>query len=736
MASNLSDPRAVMVPSRRLPGRKGLRLNAVAAVIWALPIVGIFALELSARSDEVSLAGREVFWNIRFFWLVYFLFAIMISFLLFWGVRRSYLWRLGKPVNRVDHVGARLKAAITLGLLQRRLPRDPVSGLAHLCISSSIVVLTLVTTTLFIDHYAPGVLGHFLHGPRYLGFSLVGDAFGFIGLFGIGLAAWLRIAVRKRRLQWDHRWEDIAIAASTGLLIVSGFLIEGLRIAADEIGEHEFWSYWSPGGWLVAKAAVGLDLSDSLIHNLHLGIYWFHIPLAFGWMAIISLTKLNHVLTAPTNAFLRSTRPVGRLEPIKDFETAESFGVGKVEDFTWKQLFESDVCVRCGRCSNACPAHTAGQPLSPMAIIQGVRAQMGIMGPQLVDMKRGFLKAADVSGPALVGETIADEALWACRTCGACVQECPVLIEHIPTIIDMRRWLVMDQARMPETVQATLQNLEQRGHPWRGTALTRTSWMETIGFEVPEFDGTQEYLYWVGCTGALVDRNVPITQSIVRLFHQAGLSYGVLSSGETCNGDAARRLGNEFLFQMLAEQNIATLKEKGVQKVITNCPHCFNTFKNEYPDFGMTWEVYHHTEVLDRLLTEGKIQPKAGLNQAVTFHDSCYLGRQNGIYEAPRNILRQLPMVDLIEMPRNGSKGLCCGAGGGNMFMEEKGERRVNVIRAEEAQATGADAVATSCPFCIQMFEAGIPMAEADESRRIKAFDVAELLEASTGAPS
>ena len=714
--------------------RKGMRLNGIALIATALPIVGISAIELQARQDEVGLAGREVFWNIRFFWLVYLLLALMRTFLVFWAVRRSYLWRVGKPVNRIDEIPTRLKSAFVYGLLQHRVRRDPLAGLAHLCISSSIFVLFLVTLTLFIDHYAPGVLGHFLEGPRYLGYSLTGDVFGFIGLFGIGLAAYLRFGRGRKRLGWDHRPEDLFIAASTAVLIVTGFLVEGLRIAASEIRVHEFWSYWSPGGWVVAKMVNGAGTNVSTAELFHAIVYWVHIPLAFVWMAVLARTKLSHVFTAPTNAFFRSTQPVGRLEPIRDFETAETFGVGKVEEFTWKQLFESDVCVRCGRCTDSCPANLAGQPLSPMAIIQGVRKQMTIMAPQLIDLRRGVI--AEVSGPELVGDTIADEALWACRTCGACVQECPVMIEHVPTIVDMRRYLVMDQARMPDTVQATLQNMEQRGHPWRGTALTRTSWMESLDFEVPEFNGTQEYLYWVGCTGALVDRNVPITQSVIKLLHAAGVSFGVLASGETCNGDPARRLGNEFLFQMLVEQNIATFKQAGVQKVITACPHCFNTFKNEYPDFGITWEVLHHTEVLDKLLAEGKIEAKTGVAQTVTFHDSCYLGRQNGIFEAPRNILRQLPMVDVVEMPRNSSRGLCCGAGGGNMFMEEKGERRVNVMRAEEAQQTGAEIVATSCPFCVQMFESGIPSVEPEESRRIKVFDVAELLQASaTSSP-
>jgi len=329
-------------------------------------------------------------------------------------------------------------------------------------------------------------------------------------------------------------------------------------------------------------------------------------------------------------------------------------------------------------------------------------------------------------------EHVGFDPVWDCVTCGACQEQCPVFIEHISEIMEMRRFLVMNEANMPELAQATLMQLEQRGHPWRGTVLTRTSWMEDVGVEVPLFTGEQEYLYWVGCSGALVDRNIPVTQAVARLLVQAGVSFGVLGEEETCSGDPARRFGNEYLFQLQAQQTIETLNSKGVKKVITNCPHCFNTFKNEYPQLDGRYEVIHHSELLAQLVREGRLQPKDGLAQKVTYHDSCYLGRHNGVFEAPREVVASLPGVELVEMPRSRRTGFCCGAGGSHMWLEESAGKRINNERSEEAQATGAEVVATACPFCIQMFEDGIPAVEPDETKRMRVLDVAELLEAAT----
>ena len=304
------------------------------------------------------------------------------------------------------------------------------------------------------------------------------------------------------------------------------------------------------------------------------------------------------------------------------------------------------------------------------------------------------------------------------------------MIEHVPTIVDMRRFLVMNEARIPATAQSALENLESRGHPWRGTALERTTWMEGLG-EVPIFDGSQEYLYWVGCSGSLVERNLPITKAVFRLLGESGASFGVLGQEETCNGDPARRLGNEYLYQILAQQLVETFKSKNVQRVITNCPHCFNTFKNEYPQFDGNFEVLHHTEFLSGALKTGKLKATHAVSADVTYHDSCYLGRLNGQYDAPRQIIEMVPGANLLEMQRNFSKGLCCGAGGGNMWQEEIGERRVNHVRSEEAVRTGASQVISNCPFCIQMFEDGVPAVHPEEEGRMRPFDIAELLEES-----
>ena len=537
------------------------------------------------------------------------------------------------------------------------------------------------------------------------------------------------------RIRWDERLEDHLIIGGLGLILVSGFLVESLRISVTELEQQPDWARWSFVSWGMAEALDLIDLTEGQLLTAHTWSWWGHIVFAFGWLGLIVFTRLDHIFFAPINAFFLRTDSPGRLSVIDDIEEQEVFGVGQIQDFTWKQLFELDACVRCGRCTDVCPANLAGQPLSPMQLIQDLKAHLAAVGPEVqrVGHENGDVRTA--SPVAMVGEVIQDETLWACRTCGACVQECPVMIEHVPTIVDMRRYLVMDEARIPPAAQQALENMETRGHPWRGTTLERSSWMEGLG-EVPIFDGSQDYLYWVGCSGALVERNLPITQSVFRLLREAGASFGVLGQEETCNGDPARRLGNEYLFQILAQQLVETFKAKQVQRVITNCPHCFNTFKNEYPQFDGHFEVLHHTEFLAQALKDGRLRPQYRIEQSITYHDSCYLGRMNGQYDAPREIIELLPGADLTEMKRSRSRGLCCGAGGGNMWLEEVGERRVNHVRTEEAVGTGAEGVVSNCPFCIQMFEDGIPAIQPEEEGRMRAFDVAELLDRAVLGPA
>jgi Fe-S oxidoreductase len=720
----------------------GVRLrSSIGGVLLPFTILaGISAFELG-RTAEKETAQREVFFNIAYPAIMYFIFALSMAIILGAFLQRARVWRLGKPQKVTDQLGARVIQLFTLGAGTSRVKNDRYAGIMHGCIYSSFVVLTIVTALLALDDYVPLIFGQggrehlFLRGPIYKGYSLVGDVFGLIGLVGVGMAVARRYFTPPSKLNWDRRQaEDALIVGLLGIVLFTGILVEGLRIGGDEIpAGKESWSYWSPAGWLVAKALSGV--SDSTMLDIHKGFWWFHIVTAFGLLTLMALTKFRHIAFAPMNAFFK--RPgsgPAYLAPMGDFEKlmeeGKALGSNRLQDFTWKQLFDADTCVRCGRCTDACPAWTAGQPLSPMTIIQDLKTYMNHAGPLLI---AGKDPAPKLNGE-LVGDYVKEESLWACRTCMACVEACPVMIEHVPTIVDMRRYLVMEKASVPATAQAALQNIEQRGHPWRGTQFTRNTWIEQLaaeGIDVPIFDGSQQYLYWVGCSGALVERNVPITKSVVKLLVEADVSFGVLGQSETCSGDPARRMGNEFLYATLAQANTEAWNDLGVRRVITACPHCFNTFKNEYPDFNGHYEVTHHSEFLQQLMNRGKLQPKEMNGATVTYHDSCYIGRGNGIYDAPRDVVSRIPGVKMVEMPRNRNNGMCCGAGGGNMWQEEKGTR-VNHLRAAEAANTGASVVATACPFCIQMFDDGIGSVQPDEEQRtIRAFDIAELLEVS-----
>ena len=722
----MSEQRSQLRPAHGDPRTAGKRASALAIPAW-LPLGGLLLVS-GAETVRVTGAHRELFFNIDHFWVLYMLLPFVIGIIVYGLVRRSRIWRLGRPDFSFDDLPQRILRVLRGGAGTERVLRDPYSGVMHLCIMSSMIVLFLVTALLAIDDYVPVDI---LVGPRYLGYSLVADVFGIIGIVGVAMAVahrWVR-----PRTAWLPTWEDWFILGGLGALLITGFLVEGLRIHTSEIHVNPEWSAWSPGGWVVAKMFSGVRIDAAL--DIHKAFWWIHMIGALGWMTLLGYSKINHLVMAPANAFLKRTSAPGKLDKIENIEEQEHFGVSQLEHFSMKQLFELDVCVRCGRCTDNCPADIAGQPLSPMHVIQDLKSYATNYGSaKVANLARGDeLGAGLEDAPALVGDVVRDESLWACRTCGACVEACPVFIEHVPTIVDMRRSLVMEEARMPDTVQGTLETLERQGHPWRGTPYTRESWME--GIEVPEWTGEQEYLYFVGCTGAFVDRAQAITRSVVSLLGEAGVSFGVLKGMETCNGDPARRLGHEYLYQILAEGLVAAFEEAGVKKIITHCPHCFNTFLNEYPDMGGNYEVIHHTQLLEQLLADGKLAPKEVEPQTITYHDSCYLGRHNDIFEAPRRILEQVPNVTLIEMPRSREQGLCCGAGGGNMWMEEQGKSRVNEVRVEEAINTGAETACTACPFCIQMFDSGVGTVQMDkeDEERLQVLDVAEILEASAG---
>jgi Fe-S oxidoreductase len=458
----------------------------------------------------------------------------------------------------------------------------------------------------------------------------------------------------------------------------------------------------------------------------YLGFLWAHWLTVVFVLAIIPYTRYLHIIASIFNGILRK-RPRSALQPI-DLEKAETLGTATIDHLTWKQNLDLYSCVVCGNCQELCPANLSGKQLNPKKVIQDLKNHLLQVGPELVKAKaKGEPAPANPNLP-LAENVIKLDEIWACTTCGACDEVCPVWVDHIDKIVDLRRNLVMEQASMPETAEGALRSIEDRGHPWRGTTLSRTDWAEGLELKVLADDSDVDILFWVGCTGALEERSTKISQSVAKLLKAAGVNFGILGTEESCCGGPAPRLGNEYLFQMQAEKNIEILKNYGVKRIVTACPHGYNILKNEYPQFGGNYEVIHHTEFIAQLIKEGKLKINKGLNEIVTYHDACYLGRYNDIYEPPRQLIKAVPGIKLKEMERNKRRAFCCGGGGGHMWLEEQEGRRINEMRTEQALETGAQKVITVCPFCLQMFDDGIKTKEAEE--KFKVMDIAELLAA------
>jgi Fe-S oxidoreductase/nitrate reductase gamma subunit len=712
--------------------------------------------------------SREVLWNIPFYYIMYIIAVIVVGIMVYAAYRRYKMWHIGKPDPRltgslVNRWKVFIKTAVVDGIIHRKFvgmadnlghrplrlsdlkPRELYPGLAHFLIAIGCSLLLLGTALDVISHY----IYDFIRGDFYFAHSLFTDIGGIMALVGVILAAIRRYGQRPDRL--DNKTGDLVALLAIVTIIVTGFIVEGLRIAANEMVDNPVWSTWSPGGYLLANAFLNFSHDSLLI--AHRTLWWFHTIITFGFLIYIALyfNRLWHIVISPLNVLWRDLGPRGSMVPI-DIEKATSFGVSRIEGFTWKNLLDLDACTRCGRCADNCPANLSGKPLSPKKVIQDLKGHWLEEAPLLlarrtkaknplqegatgtdetasseVDTASAEAAPANSESRPMIGGVIGTDELWNCTTCFACQEVCPVWIEPMLKITEMRRNLVLEQASIPETAEGALRSIEDRGHPWRGTMLERTNWYEGLNIKTLAEDNNVEVLYWVGCTEALEDRSLKVAQATAKLLLQAGVKFGVLGSEESCCGDPARRLGNEYLYQMQAQKNIEVMKTYNVKKIVTGCAHCYNTLKNEYPQFGGQYEVIHHTEFLLRLIEEGKLKFNPSIWNGVTYHDACYLGRYNNIFEAPRQLLMTLPGLKIAEMTRSRERNFCCGAGGGHLWLEEqKTGERINVMRTDQAIATGAKTIATACPYCLQMFQDGIKTREAEET--VKVMDIAEIL--------
>ena len=546
-------------------------------------------------------------------------------------------------------------------------------------------------------------------------FALLVDVFTVLVLAGVAAALWIRKVVRPRRFEGSHLGEADVILALIAGIVTTLLLWHAARIA---LSLNEYDAGWSP----IANALSGLFGDGTVTEALERVLVWAHVLLILSFLAYLPHSKHLHIAIAAINVYLGRTRARGRLEPLRfDEEAAEEdmrFGIGTVEDLTWKQMMDAMSCTECGRCQDACPAYATGKTLSPKLVIMGVRDHLFEEGPRaLVAREHGEA----YEGPAVASTSLLEEMAWDCVTCGACVEACPVNIEQIDHILDLRRHLVMVESRFPSEAEPMLRDVERQANPWGKPQAERAAWSDGLGVRVLEpGDPVPEVLYWVGCAASFDERARATAQSTAKLLTAAGVDFAILGPREACTGDPARRMGNEFVFQGYAEQNVATLGEAGVRKIVASCPHCFNTLAHEYPDFGGRYEVVHHTELLAELVREGRLSPASGA-QEITYHDSCYLARHNDVRAEPRELVAAVGKP--VEMERREQRTFCCGAGGAHMWMEERAGP-INEERVREAAETGAETLAVACPFCTVMLDDGVRSAGRD----LRVVDVATLL--------
>jgi Fe-S oxidoreductase len=630
------------------------------------------------------------------------------------------LVRMAKPSDRSGEVSARLRNEAVIALGQRKLLQRLGPGLMHAFIFWGFIVLLPTILMAMIAIADRGETIPWLGSQGW--FALLVDLFCVLVLGGVLTAFAIRKIQRPARFEGSHMGEaDLILALIAG--IVSTLLLWHASLIA--LGLNEWPAGWSP----VSNALSNLFGGGSGTHDAERALVWAHVLIVLSFLVYLPRSKHLHIATAVVNVYFGRTRARGRLEPLRfDEEGPEEdmrLGSGTVADMTWKQVVDTYSCTECGRCQDACPAWATGKALSPKLLIMGLRDQLFAEGPGIL--------AARAAGEqpemaALVPNAVTDDVVWDCVTCGACVRECPVSIEHIDHIVDLRRHLVMNEARFPAEAEPMLRDVERSSNPWGKAQSDRAAWAEGLGVRVLEAgDPAPDVLYWVGCAASFDERARTSAESTAKLLTAAGVDFAILGPREACTGDPARRMGNEYVFQAFAEQNVETLNKTAAKKIVTSCPHCFNTLANEYPDFGGNYEVVHHSELLAELVREGRIAPSTG-DRKITYHDSCYLARHNDVAAEPRELVAAVGQP--VEMERSGKRTFCCGAGGAHMWMEERAGA-INEERVREAAETGAETLAVACPYCTIMLDDGV----RTSGRDLRVADVATLLAESVDPP-
>lgn len=662
-----------------------------------------------------------------------------IAFLIVFGIaalffaknaKRLIDWlKIGKPDNRFGNIGERIKQTLIVAIGQKKILRDKKAGPIHAGIFWGFLILLFSAANSVLTGF--GIVNIFNYlGPIYSIITILTDIFIALIIIAVLGALYRRYIQKVERLpkNKDEKVEAFAILI-TIFFIVTSLLFENAAMIT--LGTHPSWAV---NPLASAIAPIFSVSAASVIYNV---AWWLHIILILAFMNFLPYSKHLHVLTSVPNVFFSNLGPTNKLEKI-DFEdeSAEKFGIVDIDDLSWKTIMDGYTCTHCGRCTSVCPANQTGKILDPREIIVQIRHRTEDVAPIMLKQKEAKAVGNEYQpteaeqvllDKKLVGDYVKPEALWQCTTCSACMEECPVNIEHVPAIVGMRRSLVMMEADFPQELAGAFNNIENNAAPWAFPQEERAKWAEGMDVQEAADKPNFDILFWVGCSGSFDDRSKNITQSFAKLMNKADINFAILGKEEACNGDPARRGGNEYLADMYVKMNIETMGNYNVKKIVTTCPHCFNTLKNEYPDFGGNYEVIHHSEFLEQLIDQGKLPFNHDVKKelSVVFHDSCYLGRLNKNYDSPRNTIKSIPGLTVLEPERNKDNGFCCGAGGARMFMEETEGKHINIERTEELLSTGAKTIALNCPFCMTMINDGVGSTGAEN---IQVKDISEIL--------